>query len=66
MSEEELKPCPYCGGEAVYYDTYRFSVHCLDCKASTAYWNGKEYAIVAWNRRVIDDSVKTILRQLGE
>ncbi len=52
----KLKPCPFCGGEAVhlrsnlvYTTTY---VSCTKCSARTDYYNTKGWATRAWNRRV--------------
>ena len=54
----ELKPCPFCGGEACiqrhefigYTDT--FGVVCLDCCAETRqFFTDKKVAVRAWNRR---------------
>ena len=56
----ELKPCPFCGGEAIlveltptpYNDqllTY-YSVGCIDCGIGF-YENTEDEAIAAWNRR---------------
>ena len=60
-SEIELKPCPFCGGEAIKFSDRSLSletgawcirsfVACNDC---TALVNGKtiEDAAEAWNRR---------------
>lgn len=53
----ELKPCPFCGGEArltfrSYPDGERYRVECADCGATT--WprivDGKK-AIKQWNMR---------------
>lgn len=58
----DLKPCPFCGGEGVvqrheyegYTDT--FGVVCFDCCAETRqFYNTKEEAIEAWNRRANND-----------
>lgn len=55
----ELKPCPFCGGEAClqehffagYISTY--GVVCLDCCAETRqFFHTKDEATEAWNRRV--------------
>ncbi len=60
----ELKPCPFCGGEAKLYvrsihgllfgDYYW--VKCEDCNAETASDFEKSVAIEAWNRRANDDN----------
>ena len=52
---QELKPCPFCGGEAeiFYSDVHMaFFVHCKHCIASIHPFPDKEVAIEAWNRRV--------------
>lgn len=56
MGENELKPCPFCGGKAqVVFDSETetlFIIQCTECKAQTA---GSEYLYSAeydWNRRV--------------
>ena len=62
---KELKPCPFCGGEAFY--TYlgenEWAVRCFDCEAEVKAWQGfscdmkegREKAIEKWNRRMSDD-----------
>lgn len=68
QSMSELKPCPFCGGEAkITHDTRdmitdEYRVKCLICGTIlrhrvTEYWvdsvfDTKEQAIEAWNRRV--------------
>ena len=54
----ELKPCPFCGGEAFVQKfridgTGRFfiSVVCRVCFAKTGRQTKEAYAIDAWNRR---------------
>lgn len=64
---DELKPCPFCGGEAsfkkhsFYYDKERsfsdntYGISCNNCFAeSYQFYQTKEKAIEAWNRRVED------------
>jgi Lar family restriction alleviation protein len=52
----ELKPCPFCGGEAHLHIHDRYGVECdvcgmgLGCIMPT-----KEQAIEAWNRRADND-----------
>lgn len=64
---EELKPCPFCGGEVGlvpaknmyftrgingikhYYDGWR--VFCGECRIMQSWFDMKEEAITAWNRR---------------
>lgn len=49
----DLKPCPFCGGEAELagVNAPEFWVWCPSCKASTAAHTGKQSAIEAWNTR---------------
>ena len=62
---EELKPCPFCGGEArVYRYQYgevtgrlvkKYGVECVQCRMELPIRLGSEHeaaAIAAWNRRV--------------
>ena len=59
----ELKPCPFCGGEAgIYFHSVlnekyiseidAVCVFCKHCDAMTKPFSNKEVAIEAWNRRV--------------
>ncbi|MBQ6232824.1 MAG: Lar family restriction alleviation protein [Clostridia bacterium] len=59
----KLKPCPFCGGEAVledcgpYYGEGRFFVRCSKCDIVQEHlWATKQTAIKAWNRRVKDET----------
>lgn len=55
MTEQKLKPCPFCGGKAkVWEDLFiRFSwtTYCVKCGASVREGT-KEKVIEAWNKRV--------------
>lgn len=53
---EVLKPCPFCGGGAIYESTQRkhgivYSVYCEKCEAEIARLN-KQGVIEAWNMRI--------------
>lgn len=53
--EEELKPCPFCGGEArIAIDGGGFRPQCKKCNTALGWWpeQGRRYAIIAWNTRV--------------
>ena len=53
MSKTELKPCPFCGGEARrYYGGYdSHGVACKKCTAKIYGYASKASATRAWNRR---------------
>lgn len=63
--DDFLKPCPFCGGEAVIHNcaeveneslkvvlTDKVGVHCKHCGIATLPLPDEETAIEAWNRRV--------------
>ena len=58
---DELKPCPFCGGDAEIYDFKdgRYFVGCsntnCDVYPYTSIHYDKEDAIAAWNRRADHD-----------
>lgn len=57
----EVKPCPFCGGEAtIRYleedicdgnEPYGFCVECRACLVATPYRDNAEDAVAFWNRR---------------
>ncbi len=56
----ELKPCPFCGGEAKVHTGEKFFligeeecsiVVCKSCLATSRYFHTSKEAIEAWNRR---------------
>lgn len=50
----ELKPCPFCGGDA-HIDTLgddEYKAECFSCGIGTEYYQDKQKVIDAWNRRV--------------
>lgn len=50
--DDELKPCPFCGGEAkILVGTERLAI-CTKCGANTESFEHEVDAIAAWNRRV--------------
>lgn len=58
-NQMNLKPCPFCGGEAIrlidfddeYERLYLESIHCRSCHARVAWQETVEEAAEAWNRR---------------
>lgn len=54
----ELKPCPFCGGEAdcsnsrfIQYGRKKWAVECPCCGVVSHFFDTEEEAIAAWNRR---------------
>ena len=48
----ELKPCPFCGGKALYAtDCHIWAVICESCGARTNVYRNDDDAKEAWNRR---------------
>lgn len=77
MSENELKPCPFCGGEAVVkpdyrYQTSRYICECLSCGVENArVFDSEEDSIKAWNTRpaqrevnITEDMAIDLVREL--
>lgn len=60
--ENELLPCPFCGGKAVLIEKWEkvfgFFVECSECVTSNYYSTSKEEAVKAWNKRVYPDDVQ--------
>lgn len=62
MAEQELKPCPFCGGKAYieyFTPTGVWLIHCPKCnalfsKCTEAENTGKKATMNLWNRRVTD------------
>ena len=60
MTNNELKPCPFCGGEAVkkqwfalFHEEYTdYTCCCVDCGITTKSCETEQEAIESWNRRV--------------
>lgn len=50
-NENELLPCPFCGGEATMHDSCESWVECNRCGARTKMCACREGAVEHWNRR---------------
>ena len=49
---EELKPCPFCGGEATIRGGRKcYWVRCTNCGCETTVRDSQEEVIEIWNRR---------------
>jgi len=68
--KQELKVCPFCGGEASFTAIRRGTprnllyIACGDCLASTTVATSESQAIAAWNRRTNDELVLQIAASL--
>ena len=52
MMSDELKPCPFCGGEAQLIEAMgEVWVRCTECNASAAMQNYPVDALAKWNTR---------------
>lgn len=51
----ELKPCPFCGGEAVLSGSEYTYVYCKKCGAESHGGKSRAKTVEQWNRRVGDD-----------
>lgn len=54
--DNELKPCPFCGGEATRVNNLipkEWHVVCLECDASTGFCETEQGAVTTWNRREV-------------
>ena len=59
MSDFELKPCPFCGGDARCIEFYGlFHVICCDCYISGNDRPSIDGAIEAWNARQVEDELR--------
>ena len=63
MKTPDLKPCPFCGGEArilpyIEHEETWYRVRCTKCPADVGrhWFSLKLEAINAWNRRVTDEN----------
>ncbi len=53
----ELKPCPFCGGEARIFNAFGSKISCKRCDAGV-YDLFEEKAVAKWNRRVTKERKK--------
>lgn len=57
LTEEQLKPCPFCGAnvkmsiiQKELHEPY-FSIECFECRIGTWIYKNKEELIGKWNTR---------------
>jgi Lar family restriction alleviation protein len=69
---EELKPCPFCGGDAsLIVKTFFglpeedvYTVACNDCKSQSCYSDDHKETIKIWNTRPAEDALKAEVERL--
>lgn len=56
--DEELKPCPFCGGQliALIRDKHGMQYSCVCCECRGPRMQSSYNAMALWNRRAIKDS----------
>lgn len=65
QDQEELSPCPFCGGRAIpdggnFFGLFKnYGVHCNTCSAAlTKDFDSPEDAAAAWNKRPLSGSIE--------
>ena len=64
---EELKPCPFCGGEAeIVISGGERRVDCKKCGARSDWYDTEVEAVAAWNNRdYLTEEIQARLKKLG-
>ena len=66
----DLKPCPFCGGRADWWetesDTHRFQIVCVECFCGTDECVSEEVALKRWNTRKPMEAVVAELDETGK
>lgn len=47
-----LKPCPFCGGEAVYSGQWAKNISCSQCNTYLSTYKSRDEDFSAWNNRI--------------
>ncbi len=57
MKSDQLKPCPFCGGEAYLGESWdkTKNIQCTVCGCSTVHFKNKLDAVECWNQRVLPE-----------
>lgn len=69
---DKLKPCPFCGEEAILKEIEYLGMFivCSKCGAKTSYQLGRSLVVKMWNRRVLPaftlDELDAIRRMFAE
>ena len=68
---KQLKPCPFCGGEAVYMDKKTSpdrpqpTIECMDCGCSMSEIS-KEFLIESWGKRADDETKLNLIATINK
>lgn len=67
MSNEELKPCPFCGSKAKYYKNFNagyYEITCSECDYCLMSGDDIEEVVETWNTRPIEDELRQELEEV--
>lgn len=67
----ELKPCPFCGGDASlivktffgFPEEEIYTVACNDCKSQSCYSDDRKETVKVWNTRPVKDETYRLLKR---
>lgn len=64
VNEIKLKPCPFCGGKAVFGTISRTWIECTECGVETLYDINLEKLVKLWNtRKSMDNIIEEVARR---
>lgn len=69
MSDDTLKPCPFCGNEYIFFPamfSYPDSDWRMVCDTCKHWTQDQAEAIAAWNHRPIEDELRARVKELEE
>ena len=71
MTNEKLKPCPFCGGEAKLEASSAFPTYYVrcDCCGVSTLANRQDQVVDEWNTRADDaeiDKLREVIKRFGE
>jgi len=67
MSEEELKPCPFCGSTNIRKNFGIFpELFCSECEATIYAYDNYEDLDKSWNTRPLEDALQARIAELEE